>query len=377
MTAEQTLNDAHRLLRAGKVDGAIAAYASVLEDRPDDWPAANRLGDLYMQNGKTEEAFEKFTTVARHLLERGLLPKAAALYKKVLKIKPEDEHARMQLAEIGERQGFLLEARTHLTAVLEQRRQAGDDAGAAELELRIEQLHDSQPDAGAAVPAPPQAASPPDQHADRWQIDKGMMYEWDRADGSSDTAPASPEPVATADAPADDRATAEPLRRAEEDPEPTALDRQLQLKLMLIENEIQAGRLRRARQLIDTVLTNAPEGLVSVVDLAKRMTSHHAEATLICVELLLEAGQRPNGLAGAAEAARDLALWVPVQPEGSRWPAEQLERLARADAAARLATMRRESDALLEAFPDLTAEEDGRTVSTVAPPPASAVVAAV
>jgi len=44
------------MLRKGQIDRAIAAYAEVLEERPGDWPAANRLGDLYIQAGKTDEA---------------------------------------------------------------------------------------------------------------------------------------------------------------------------------------------------------------------------------------------------------------------------------------------------------------------------------
>jgi hypothetical protein len=48
VTVEPTLHDAHRLLREGRVDSAIDAYAAVLKGRPDDWITANRLGDLYV-----------------------------------------------------------------------------------------------------------------------------------------------------------------------------------------------------------------------------------------------------------------------------------------------------------------------------------------
>ena len=83
------------MLRKGQIDRAIAAYAEVLEERPGDWPAANRLGDLYIQAGKTDEAVEQFLHVAQQLFDGDLLPKAAALFKKVLKIVPEHAHAMM------------------------------------------------------------------------------------------------------------------------------------------------------------------------------------------------------------------------------------------------------------------------------------------
>ena len=382
MALERTLNDAHRLLREGRVDGAIAAYTGVLEERPDDWPAANRLGDLYMQTGRVREAVEQFTHVAQHLLDRHLLPKAAALYKKVLKIVPEDEHTRMQLAEIAERQGFLVDARAHLTSVAEQRRRAGDDQGAMELERRLQRLSDAPPGGRAAIAAPAPAAARPLRDADH-RVDPRPTITQLPADGTADgPRVGAPEPVASEpDPPATDRTPAEAPWRVAEDAQPTELDRQLQLKLMLVENEIRAGRLRRARQLVETVLVDAPDGADRILDLAKRMTGEQAEATLICAEAILEAGRRGSNWENSAEAVRELAVWVPERPEGCQWSPEQRDRLARTDAAARLETMRREREAILQAFPGLApvgGHENGWTDSTVAVSrPESAVAAAV
>ena len=361
MTVGHTLSDAHRLLREGKIDGAIAAYAGVVEERPDDWPAANRLGDLYIQTGRVQEAVEQFTSVAQLLLDRELLPKASALYKKVLKIAPENEHARMRLGEIAKRQGFLVDAKAHLAAAAEQRRRAGDDHGAKEMERRVKSLCETRPDDRTAAEAPPASASRPDSDDDQWEINKRLLDEWDQANGSPDAAPARvAEPVASRpDPPADDRTPAEAPRRVEDDPHPTASDRQLELRLVLIEREIRARRLRRARTLVDTVLADVPDGADRVVDLAKRMTGEQAEATVMCAEAILKAGQRLGNWEVTATAVRDLAVWVPAQPEGRQWPPELLQRLARADAAARLETMRRESNAILEAYPDLIQEAGG------------------
>ena len=355
MTVERTLSDAHRLLREGKIDGAIAAYSGVLEERPDDWPAANRLGDLYMQTGRVQEAVEQFTGVAQLLLDRELLPKASALYKKVLKIAPENEHARMQLGEIAERQGFLVDARAHLAAVAEQRRRTGDDPGAMEVERRVESLCATRPDDKTVAEAPAAMASRRDRDGDQWEINKRLLDEWDPADGSPHPAPARvAAPVASrSDPPAGDQTAADAPRRVDDEPRPSAPDRQLQLKLMLIESEIRANRLQRARKLVGTILADVPDGADRVVDLAKRMTGEQPEATVMCVEAILESGQRLGNWGVTAEAVRELAAWVTAQPEGHLWPPELLHRLARADAASRLETLRRESDAILEAYPDL------------------------
>ena len=144
MTTEQTLEHAHQLLRKGQVEAAITAYTTVLEARPDHWTAANRLGDLFVQTDRLREAVDQFTRVAQHLLDKDLLPKAAALYKKVLKIAPDDEGARVRLAEVAERQGFLAEARSHLETVAAQRRRAGDEVGAQDIARKVASIKESE-----------------------------------------------------------------------------------------------------------------------------------------------------------------------------------------------------------------------------------------
>src|SRR3954470_17299000 len=97
------LKQADKLLRQGKLDGAISEYVRLIEDQPQDWNSINALGDLYVRAGKNDKAIEQFTRIADHQLSEGFFPKAAALFKKALKVKPEDEHILMALAEIGER----------------------------------------------------------------------------------------------------------------------------------------------------------------------------------------------------------------------------------------------------------------------------------
>ena len=50
-------------------------------------------------------------------MREGFYPKAAALYKKVLKIRPDDEATQLLLADISTRQGLLADAKAYLTAV--------------------------------------------------------------------------------------------------------------------------------------------------------------------------------------------------------------------------------------------------------------------
>jgi tetratricopeptide (TPR) repeat protein len=131
------LRNAEKLLRQGKSDAAIAEYLLIVGDHPRDWSTANILGDLYVRAGKIDKAVDQFVRIAGGLGEDGFLPKAIALYKKVLKLKPDHEHALLQAGEIAASQGLLLDARTFLNALSDRRRARGDDRGLAEVIIRL------------------------------------------------------------------------------------------------------------------------------------------------------------------------------------------------------------------------------------------------
>ena len=122
------------------MDLAIAEYLRVVEDQPRDWNTANILGDLYHRSGQTNKAVDQFIRIADSLNEEGFLPKAGALYKKVLKLQPDHEHALIQGAELAASQGLLADARSYLNTVAERRRSRGDQRGAAQIRIRLGSL---------------------------------------------------------------------------------------------------------------------------------------------------------------------------------------------------------------------------------------------
>lgn len=141
------LRNAEKALRQGKLDAAIAEYLRVVEDQPRDWNSANALGDLYVRAGQTDKAVEQFTRIADSLSDEGFLPKAGALYKKILKLKPDHEHALIQAAEIAGSQGLYADARGYLHTVAERRKARGDARGAAQILIRLGSLDPADYDA--------------------------------------------------------------------------------------------------------------------------------------------------------------------------------------------------------------------------------------
>ena len=141
------LRNAEKLLRQGKIEQAIAEYVRIVEDQPSDWNTANVLGDLYVRSGQTDRAVDQFARIADHLHNEGFLPKAAAVYKKILKLKPDHEHATLQAAEIAGRQGLVADARALFGAVSARRRARGDDRGVADIVVRLAALDPNDFDA--------------------------------------------------------------------------------------------------------------------------------------------------------------------------------------------------------------------------------------
>ncbi len=139
---EEALRRAEKLLRQGRLDAAIDEYTQLATAFPADLSIVNALGDLLVRGGFVERASVEFQRIADHFFREGFLPKAAALYKKVLKIAPEHAHALTQLVEIAVAQGMTLDARTSLLALVEIHQSRGD---AEALGVALRRLADLDP----------------------------------------------------------------------------------------------------------------------------------------------------------------------------------------------------------------------------------------
>lgn len=144
---EETLKTAEKLLKQGKTAAAIEEYVRLVEGKPDDWNMANTLGDLYVKAGQPDRAAEQFNRAADHLYGEGFFPRASAVYKKVLKVKSNDDHALWQLADIAGRNGLSLDARSHYNRLIQERRAGGNEVGAIDCVIKLGQLADANIDA--------------------------------------------------------------------------------------------------------------------------------------------------------------------------------------------------------------------------------------
>lgn len=139
------LRNAEKLLRQGRLDQAIEEYSRVVDDQPTDWNTRNTLGELLVRAGQLERAVAEFTRIADAFKDDGFYPKAAALYRKILKISADDEHATLQGAEVAAAQGLLADARRALKVIVERRLASGDYSGASALAARLAALDPADP----------------------------------------------------------------------------------------------------------------------------------------------------------------------------------------------------------------------------------------
>jgi tetratricopeptide (TPR) repeat protein len=135
--SKAALKNAEKAIKQGRVDLAIAEYVKVVEAQPRDWNSANALGDLYVRANQIEKGVQQYTRIADHLAEEGFYPKAAALYKKILKIKPDDEYSMVQSGDMAAKLGTLADAKQFFTQVAERRQKRGDKKGATEIAIRL------------------------------------------------------------------------------------------------------------------------------------------------------------------------------------------------------------------------------------------------
>ncbi len=134
---EGALKRAEKALRLGRVDQAIQEYQQLVLAQPRDWNSANALGDLFVRAGQLDKGVEQYTRIADHLAEEGFYPKAAALFKKIIKVKPLEEYAHIRAGDVAAQLGLLADAKAAYQAVGERRRKMGNIRGAAEMAVRL------------------------------------------------------------------------------------------------------------------------------------------------------------------------------------------------------------------------------------------------
>jgi tetratricopeptide (TPR) repeat protein len=314
---EDTLKKAEKLLRQGRLDAAIAEYLRVVEEQPNDWATTNTLGDLYVRAGQNDKAASQYSRIAEHFMEEGFYPKAAALYKKLLKLNPEDEPSQLNLAEISQKQGLLADAKAHFNAIAARRRSRGNRAGAAEIVVRLGLLDPADYEARSLAARTLAEMGDEEGAASRFRGIYGDLLEKGRRDEAlaalKEAVKLSPH----------DQASRVVLAKAaiesgDVEGARAFLDRETAgddpaLRLALLEIDLRAGQLEEARELLPPLLALGADERKHIVDLAWSTAESNPDAAFVVVDAAVDYAAAAGDFVDAESVLQEFVTRVPNQ----------------------------------------------------------------
>jgi tetratricopeptide (TPR) repeat protein len=106
----RAIDKVHQLAQAGHVRSAMDEIFDSLQYAPTYLPLHILLGDLLIQDGRTQDAITKYTVVAQAYNVRGEAAQATNLLRRVIEVAPMDTTARTRLIEQLVAQGLVDEA---------------------------------------------------------------------------------------------------------------------------------------------------------------------------------------------------------------------------------------------------------------------------
>ena len=314
---DATLKKAEKLVRQGRLDLAIPEYVRVVDENPGDWSTANTLGELYARAGQVPEAIEQYGRIAAHFVDEGFYPKAAALYKKILKLSPQDEPTHISLADLSAKQGLLADAKSYLNAIAARRKAKGDRRGTAEIVVHLGTIDPGDFDARLLAARTLEEMGDDEQASIRFKElhddlrGKGRIPEaLDALKEFVRINPLEREARATLAKAALEAGDVDGAREfldehsAGEDPD---------LLLALTEIELRSGDVERAREMVVRMLASAPTRRPDVYSLGWSLVDSNPDHAFRFIEAAVTAAIAAADLTEASTRLREFIVRVPGQ----------------------------------------------------------------
>jgi tetratricopeptide (TPR) repeat protein len=87
-------------MQNGAFAAALQEYQLLFAQDPSDWTIANAVGDLYLRLEQIDEGVAHFTALAERVARDGFTTKARAVYRKILRVQPDNDVASSRVAEL-------------------------------------------------------------------------------------------------------------------------------------------------------------------------------------------------------------------------------------------------------------------------------------
>ena len=132
---------AQKQLGKGNIDRALKELSRIVRDDPKDLRVRQKIAELLARQGKISDAMREFYVVADSYERGGFFPKAAAIYKQMIRFEPNEMQWHMQLGSIYQQLALLSDAQDHFNRVAQHYENNGTSKERIEIFERLVSLN--------------------------------------------------------------------------------------------------------------------------------------------------------------------------------------------------------------------------------------------
>ncbi|MBI3595010.1 MAG: hypothetical protein HY200_08635 [Nitrospirae bacterium] len=101
------IQNAQKFTIKGQIDKAIEEWQKIVKESPNDGNTLNTIGDLYLKKNNNQEAITSYLKAAKAFDSAGFSLKTIAVYKKIIKIDPENTEIQLKMADLDAERGLI------------------------------------------------------------------------------------------------------------------------------------------------------------------------------------------------------------------------------------------------------------------------------
>jgi tetratricopeptide (TPR) repeat protein len=138
---DKILAEVQKHLNRNNVDRALRELAVIVREDPKDLRVRQKVAELLARQGKLAEAMREFQVVAEAYERGGFFPKAAAIYKQMLRLEPDSMRWHLSLGEIYLQLALMSDAADHFGIVARHTEKNGTSQERAEIYQKLLRLN--------------------------------------------------------------------------------------------------------------------------------------------------------------------------------------------------------------------------------------------
>lgn len=137
---DKLIEEAQKFALRGQFDKAAKVYEQILASEPAAISQRQKLAELLIKCGRSDDARKEFETIGKHFAKNGFYLKAIAVYKQLQKLFPADISLSLTLAELNEKYGLTANSLSEYKLVYEYHRKNGNTPEALDILDRMQKV---------------------------------------------------------------------------------------------------------------------------------------------------------------------------------------------------------------------------------------------